>query len=108
MKQYDAEIDIAVLLIFFARPKQFEQVFEQVKRARPKRLYLYQDGPRADKPGDIKIINQCRDIVSEENIDWDCEVHRFYQEKNVGVDPSEYIAIKWMFEDGGGGNRNYS
>lgn len=38
---------------------------------------------------------ECRRIA--EDIDWDCEVHRFYQEENKGCDPSEYIAIKWAF-----------
>ena len=33
----------------------------------------------------------------ESMIDWDCEVHRLYQQKNFGCDPSEYISQKWMF-----------
>lgn len=90
-------IDIPVLLIFMARPKQFEKVFEQVKIARPSRLFLYQDGPRKDKPEDLENIKRCREIA--ENIDWDCEVFKMYQEKNVGCDPSEYIAQKWMFSN---------
>ena len=40
------KIDIAVLLIFFCRDDKFSKVFEQVKKARPSKLYLYQDGPR--------------------------------------------------------------
>lgn len=87
--------DVAVLLIFFSRYEQFRQVFEQVKKARPSRLYLYQDGPRPDRDDDIVGIAKCREIASV--IDWDCEVHTFYQKKNVGCDPSEYIAQKWMF-----------
>lgn len=91
-----SKIDIAVLLIFFNRDVQFAQVFEQVKLARPSRLYLYQDGPRADRPEDVSGIEKCRAIA--EDIDWECEVHRMYQEKNFGCDPSEYISQKWMFE----------
>ena len=37
-------VDIPVLILFFNRPKQLGQVFEQVKKARPSRLFLYQDG----------------------------------------------------------------
>ena len=91
-----SNIDVPVLLIFFCRPECFKQVFEQVKIARPSKLFLYQDGARPDKPSDINNIKICREIA--EDIDWDCEVHKFYQEKNVGCDPSEFIAIKWMFE----------
>jgi hypothetical protein len=90
------EIDVPVLLIFWARDEQFAQVFEQVRNARPRQLFLYQDGPRKDQPGDIESIQRCRTIA--ETIDWNCEVQRFYQEQNVGCDPSEFIAIKWAFD----------
>lgn len=86
-------IDISVLLIFFNRPTLLEKVFEQVKIARPTRLFLYQDGARNED--DISGITACREIVS--NIDWECEVHQLYQDKNFGCDPSEYIAQKWAF-----------
>lgn len=88
-------IDISVLLIFFTRYEQFSKVFEQVKIAKPSKLYLYQDGPRENRADDIDRIKRCREIA--EDIDWKCEVHKFYQEKNIGCDPSEFIAQKWMF-----------
>lgn len=89
MKQFN----VPVLLIFFTRPDVFKKVFESVAKVKPSKLYLYQDGPRGEK--DIPGIEECRRIASE--IDWPCEVHQYYQEKNVGCDPSEYIAQKWMF-----------
>ena len=94
----DYKIDVAVLIIFFCRNEQLEKVFAEVKKARPSRLYLYQDGARANRPDDVEGIEKCRQIVSDEQIDWECEVHRFYQTENKGCDPSEYIAQKWMFE----------
>ena len=95
----DFNIDIPVLMIFFCRYEQLSKVFEQVKKARPSKLYLYQDGAREGREDDIVGINKCRNIVSDENIDWDCEVHRLYQKKNFGCDPSEFLAQKWMFEN---------
>ncbi|MDP1725475.1 MAG: hemolysin activation protein [Bacteroidota bacterium] len=94
MKPY--KIDIAVLLLFFARPDHFEKVFDEVKKASPSRLYLYQDGPREGRPDDLAKIKACREIV--EQIDWECEIHTNYQVKNIGCDPSEYLSQKWMFE----------
>lgn len=91
-----AKIDVAVLILFFNRPALLEKVFEQVRLARPSRLYLFQDGARAGRDDDIVNIQKCRDVVAD--IDWECEVHRNYQEKNNGCDPSEYLAQKWMFE----------
>lgn len=92
-KRYESKIDIAVLILFFCRVEQFAQVFASVKEARPSRLYLYQDGARNEK--DISGILACREIA--EKINWECEVHHLYQEKNYGCDPSEYMAQKWFF-----------
>ncbi|EFZ37751.1 hypothetical protein HMPREF0663_10120 [Hoylesella oralis ATCC 33269] len=85
--------DVAVLILFFNRPKQLQDVFDEIKIARPSKLFLYQDGPRGEH--DMAGIEACRKIV--EDIDWDCEVHRLYQEKNYGCDPSEYMSQKWAF-----------
>lgn len=97
MEKKSAKVDVAVMMLFFCRDKQLKQVFEAVKEARPTRLYLCQDGPRG--PKDAQGIAACREIVSDENIDWECEVHRWYREKNVGCDPSGYLAQKWLFEN---------
>lgn len=90
------QLDVPVLLIFFCRSDVFQQVFDCVKRAKPKKLYLYQDGAREGNSNDIIGIQKCREIAAD--IDWECEVHHYFQEKNVGCDPSEYIAQKWMFD----------
>ena len=86
--------DVAVLVLFFANPDRLIRVFEQVKKVKPKTLFLYQDGPRKDKK-DMEGILKCREIVSD--ITWECDVHRWYQKKNMGCDPSEYLSQKWAF-----------
>ena len=94
MKQ-PAKIDIAVLMLFFNRSESFEKVFKEVKKAKPTRLFLYQDGPR--NKNDMPGILACREIVKDENIDWECQVERHYCEKNQGCDPSGYLSHKWAF-----------
>ncbi len=84
-----------VLLIFFNRPNTLKKVFEMVKNAKPSVLLLYQDGPRDAKPDDKIKIEHCRRIV--EDVDWPCKIYKYYQDKNVGCDPSEYLAQKWAF-----------
>ena len=96
MDKYKSKIDVSVLIIFFNRPGCLEKVFEQIKIARPSKLFLYQDGARENNENDVVGIKKCREIVSD--IDWDCEVHTLYQEKNYGCDPSGYLARKWAFE----------
>ena len=88
-----SNIDISVLILFFNRPDHLSEVFAEVRKAQPARLFLYQDGPRNEK--DLPGIEACRKVVEE--IDWECEVHRKYQERNYGCDPSEYLSQKWAF-----------
>ncbi|MCQ2078132.1 MAG: hemolysin activation protein [Bacteroidaceae bacterium] len=90
---YKSEVDISVLILFFNRPKPLSKVFAEVRKARPARLFLYQDGPRGER--DVAGIKACRKVV--DNIDWECEVHQLYQDKNFGCDPSEYISQRWAF-----------
>ena len=94
--KYQSEVDVAVLLLFFTRTEQTVRTFEQIRKARPARVYLYQDGPRPNRKDDIENIAICRKAV-EDMIDWECDVYKFYQEQNFGCDPSEYISQKWMF-----------
>lgn len=89
------KLDVAVLCIFFARPEQFEKSFETVRKARPRVLLLWQDGPREGREDDIENIQKCREIAN--NIDWECEVHRNYHDKNMGCDPSTFYSHKWAF-----------
>ncbi len=93
--KHQAKIDIAVLMLFFTREDTFQQVFNEVKKARPSRLFLFQDGPRGER--DRAGIEACRKIVADENIDWECEVHRQYLEKNQGCDPSGFRSHQWAF-----------
>ena len=58
-----ALVDVSVLILFFNRPKLLAQVFEQVKKARPARLFLYQDGPRGER--DMPGIEACRKVVAD-------------------------------------------
>lgn len=83
--------DVAVLILFFNRPEALKNVWSAVCEARPSQLFLYQDGPRNEK--DMLGIKACREIVNQ--IDWECDVHRCFQSKNYGCDPSEFMSQKW-------------
>lgn len=85
-----------VLLIFFNRPDTLQETFAAIRKAKPKKLYLAQDGVRSGNHSDQENINKCREIV--ENIDWDCEVFRRYSDINQGCGRGPYNAINWVFE----------
>lgn len=90
------QLETPVALIFFIRPDTFEKVFEKVRKAKPKKLFLIQDGPRENRPDDVKKINECRKIA--ENIDWECEVYKNYSDVNLGCGVRPSSGISWVFE----------
>lgn len=87
---------VPVLMVFFNRSEPLKQVFEAVRRARPKILFLAQDGARSSNQNDLKNIELCREVVKD--IDWDCEVHTNYSSENLGCGKRMSSAISWAFE----------
>ena len=40
------KVDVPVAINFFARPDTFELAFAEIKKAKPRQLFLIADGPR--------------------------------------------------------------
>ncbi|MBO1926326.1 hypothetical protein J3998_01945 [Thiomicrorhabdus sp. 6S2-11] len=87
---------VPVALIFFARPDVLERTFAAIRHAKPKQLFLIQDGPREGKQTDLEKIKECRSIV--ENVDWDCQVYRNYSDVNLGCGGRVSSGVTWAFE----------
>ena len=92
---HKAKLDLAVLLIFFARPNTLAEVFAKVKEARPSKLFLACDGAREGNETDAARIEECKKIVSD--IDWECEVYTNYSAVNLGCGRGPQSAISWAF-----------
>ena len=86
---------VPVAMVFFNRPEQFKQIFEEVRKARPTKLFLIQDGARDNHPTDEAQIQACRQIA--EKVDWECEVHRNYSDVNLGCGGRVSSGITWAF-----------
>lgn len=86
-----------VAFIIFNRPKCTRRVFERIREARPEKLYLIADAPRAHKPGEVEKCAETRRIV-EDMIDWPCEVHKNYAEQNMGCGKRIPSGLDWVFE----------
>lgn len=88
-----------VLLISFNRLDYVSKVFEQIKIAKPPRLYLASDGPRTTVESDKKEIEEVRNWLLN-NIDWDCEVKtRFLEVNSGGCAYGVSSAVTWFFEN---------
>ncbi|MBW2738465.1 MAG: hypothetical protein JRE64_06340 [Deltaproteobacteria bacterium] len=87
----------AALFLIFNRPDTTKQVFEAIRKAKPPRLYVAADGPRADKAGEAEKVEQVRQIATQ--VDWDCEVKTLFRDKNLGCGKGVSSAIDWFFEN---------
>jgi hypothetical protein len=68
---------------------------ETIRSARPQRLYVAADGPR-EHFGERARCEEARLIAS--TVDWPCEVHTFFRERNLGCRIAVSTAINWFFE----------
>lgn len=86
-----------ILLIIFNRPQKSSQVFEVIKKMRPEKLFIAADGARPYVYGEKEKCDTSRSIT--ELIDWPCELHTNFLEKNIGCDERVPSAISWFFEN---------
>lgn len=84
-----------ILLIVFNRPEETKLVLTAIKKVKPKILYIASDGPRFNNTKDDLLVNQVRDICN--NIDWECNVQRLYQNLNMGCSLGPRSALSWFF-----------
>lgn len=84
-----------VALLVFNRPEVTARVFAAIREARPERLLVVADGPRADRPTDRDKCAAVREIV--EQVDWPCKVDRLYAETNLGCRRRVASGLEWVF-----------
>ena len=89
-------IDVPVFVTFFVRPEKFCLVFEEIRKARPRTLFLVADGPRDGYPDDFRLNEECKKIAAD--VDWECNVYRRYSDVNLGIDNNSYWGLKWAFQ----------
>ena len=59
-------LQTAVLFLVFNRPDTTAQVFEAIRKAKPPRLYVAADGPRADRAGEAEKAAKVNKAVSKD------------------------------------------
>jgi len=85
-----------VAFFIFNRPDTTERVFEAIRKAKPPKILVVADGPRADKPGEAEKCAAVRRII--EQVDWECEVLKNYSEENLGCKKRVSSGLSWVFE----------
>jgi len=89
------KITIPVAFLIFNRPDTTKKVFEEIRKAKPARLFVIADGPRQNVETDNELCKLTRKIT--ENIDWDCKVTRDYAVKNYGLRKRVSNGLTQMF-----------
>jgi len=86
-----------VLFLIFNRPDTTQKVFNAIRQAKPKQLFVAADGPRPDKEGEMEKCEQVRKII--EQVDWDCKLYKDYSDVNLGCKVRPSSGIDWFFKN---------
>lgn len=89
-------MDEPILIIAFNRPDQLAQLIQRLREIKPSKVYVAIDGPRSDRADEEDRVMACRNLV--ETIDWPCEIHRLFHDRNHGCGLGVSTAITWFFE----------
>lgn len=91
------QVTSPVLFLVFNRLDTTRRVFETIRAAKPPRLYVACDGPRAGRTGEDEKVALVRQHVME-GVDWPCEVITLFRDANLGCKMAVSQAISWFFE----------
>ena len=86
-----------ILFQFFDNLETTLEVFKQIKKIKPSKLFLVQDAPRNNVDGESKRCQNLKEII-EKKINWDCQINRLYRTENLGPGAGTADAIKWFFD----------
>lgn len=85
-----------VIFLIFNRPAATREVLAEIRRARPPKLLIVADGPRAERPGEAALCEETRQVTRE--IDWPCELLTRFSPENLGCKRSVSSGLDWAFE----------
>jgi len=90
------DLKTPVVLIIFNRPNTTKKVFDQIRKAKPSKLFIIADGARSNVEGEEKLCKEVKSIV--ENVDWDCAIYKNYATENLGCKNRPATGLKWVFQ----------
>lgn len=90
-----SDYSVPILFLVFNRPTETKQVFKQIEKIRPKKLYVALDGPRLNNHEDK--IKQKEIIEFIEASSLNARITWLKREKNLGCKMGVSTAIDWFF-----------
>jgi hypothetical protein len=86
-----------IALFIFNRPGLTAQVYACIRAARPERLFVVADGPRATHPDDRRLCEEARRVVASP--DWPCEVAVNFASENLACGRRVSSGLHWVFQE---------
>ena len=90
------ELTTPIIFIIFNRPDTTQRVFNEIRKAKPTKLFIAADGPRENIPGETEKCRAARDVTNQ--VDWDCEVIKNYSDVNMGCKRRVSSGLDWAFD----------
>jgi hypothetical protein len=88
-------VDTPVVLIIYRRPAQTSRVFQQIRAAQPRDLFVIADGPRSARENFACELAR----IEVERVDWPCHVRRIYSPSNLGCKKRVFSGLNFVFEE---------
>jgi hypothetical protein len=85
-----------VAFFVYNRPDLTELVLASIAQAKPSRLLVVADGPRAAILGEAEKCSAVRKII--DRVNWNCEVLKHYSDENLGCKRRVSSGLDWVFE----------
>lgn len=92
----DFQLNAPVAFIIFNRPEFTARVFDEIARARPRKLLVIGDGPRLGRVGEAETVRRTRQIV--QRVNWPCDVLTNFSAANLGCRRRVSSGIDWVFQ----------
>ena len=90
-------LTVPVLVCAYRRPATTEKVFDSIRKARPKKLYVAVNAPQPGNNVEIENVDKVKNVFS--TIDWECELFTLYREHHLSLKESIATAIDWFFDN---------
>ncbi len=84
------------MLLVFNRPDVTRRMLDALRPARPTRIFVVADGPRASVPGDAAACAEVRALIGRA-IDWPADVQRDFADENLGLRRRVASGLDWAF-----------
>jgi hypothetical protein len=89
------ELTVAIALFIFNREVNAKKVFNEIAKAKPSKLFVVGDGPRAYIQGEEEKVRRTREIIRK--VDWKCEVITNFSDNNMGCKKRVSSGLDWIF-----------